>query len=303
MKIKFLSGLVTVNILTLALLLLIFWVDSTVLRTIIGLPFLLFFPGYALVTALFIGKEKLNGLQKVALSAGMSLAIVGLIGLGLSYTAWGINLEPVSLSIAYFIYLMLFITIIRKVISHQKLNLLVEVNLDIKNLEGNKYLSFILIGLIVIALGGLGYTIATHQPGEKFTEFYLLGLNGQAQDYPSEFTVREGKVTQVRYGRGLSQPVSDWGEVTIGLVNREGQKTDYYIQVQVSNTPVPLNYHGEVLDKLGPIELQTGEKWEQKLGIAPQYPGDNQMIKFLLSKGPENDLVDTLQLSINVKAE
>jgi uncharacterized membrane protein len=54
----------------------------------------LFFPGYVFITALFPEKKELDNLERLALSLGLSIAIVPLIGLLLNYTPWGIRLIP-----------------------------------------------------------------------------------------------------------------------------------------------------------------------------------------------------------------
>ena len=36
------------------------------------------------------------------------------------------------------------------------------------------------------------YVIITPKEGEKFTEFYILGPNGTASDYPTELKVGKG---------------------------------------------------------------------------------------------------------------
>ncbi|MCK4222104.1 MAG: DUF1616 domain-containing protein, partial [Dehalococcoidia bacterium] len=56
------------------------------LRIVLGLPFLLFSPGYALIAALFPKKGSLDGIERIALSFGLSIAVVPLIGLILNYT-------------------------------------------------------------------------------------------------------------------------------------------------------------------------------------------------------------------------
>ncbi len=76
------------------------WQD---LRVALGLPFILFFPGYVLIAALFSRKDDLSGIERVALSFGLSIAVVPLIGLGLNYTPWGIRLAPVLVSLIIFI--------------------------------------------------------------------------------------------------------------------------------------------------------------------------------------------------------
>jgi len=50
------------------------------IRIILGLPLVLFLPGYSLIAALFPRKDDLDGIERVALSFGLSIAIVPLIG-------------------------------------------------------------------------------------------------------------------------------------------------------------------------------------------------------------------------------
>jgi len=73
------------------------------LRIGLGLLFVLFFPGYALLSALFPKRDNLDGIERVALSFGLSIAIVPLIGLILNFTPWGIRLYPILISITLFI--------------------------------------------------------------------------------------------------------------------------------------------------------------------------------------------------------
>jgi len=67
-------------------------------RYVLGAIFVLFLPGYSLIKALFPEKE-LDNIERVALSIGMSLALVPITGLILNYTPWGIRTTPVTLSL------------------------------------------------------------------------------------------------------------------------------------------------------------------------------------------------------------
>jgi len=76
------------------------------LRNALGIVFVLWLPGYAVVKALFpvrlpieTSTENLDIIERIALSIGMSIAIVPIIGLILYYTPWGINLTPIVLSL------------------------------------------------------------------------------------------------------------------------------------------------------------------------------------------------------------
>jgi uncharacterized membrane protein len=66
-----------------------------VFRWVFGSVFVLFIPGYVAVEALFPKGRELDGIERLALSVGLSLALVPLVGLLLNYTPWGIRLDPI----------------------------------------------------------------------------------------------------------------------------------------------------------------------------------------------------------------
>ena len=70
-----------------------------VFRWVLGSVFVLFIPGYVAVEALFPKGRELDGIERLALSVGLSLALVPLVGLLLNYTPWGIRLDPIMASL------------------------------------------------------------------------------------------------------------------------------------------------------------------------------------------------------------
>jgi hypothetical protein len=75
-------------------------------RYILGTIFVLWLPGYTFTKALFptkvpiqTGSEDLAKIERIALSIGMSLALVPITGLLLNYTPWGIRLTPITTSL------------------------------------------------------------------------------------------------------------------------------------------------------------------------------------------------------------
>jgi len=84
------------------------------LRYVLGSLFVLYTPGATLIEALYPRGTELDPLERLALSIGLSLAVVPLIGLVLNYTPWGIRLKPVSMSLAAFTALMATIAVARK---------------------------------------------------------------------------------------------------------------------------------------------------------------------------------------------
>ena len=75
--------------------------NETFVRTILGLFLILFIPGYSLIAALFPKKGDLDGIERAALSFGLSIAVTPLIGLALNYTPWGIRLTPILISLRH----------------------------------------------------------------------------------------------------------------------------------------------------------------------------------------------------------
>lgn len=86
----------------------------TYVRYVLGSVYVLFIPGYAFMEALYPEEKGLKPLEKLALSIGLSLALVPLIGLVLNYTPWGIRLEPIIASTSSFTFTMLLVGAYRK---------------------------------------------------------------------------------------------------------------------------------------------------------------------------------------------
>jgi uncharacterized membrane protein len=76
--------------------------NETPIRIILGLPLVLFLPGYSLIAALFPRKYDLDGIERIALSFGLSIAVVPLLGLALNYTPFGIRLSPILTVLSVF---------------------------------------------------------------------------------------------------------------------------------------------------------------------------------------------------------
>ncbi|MDD4876468.1 MAG: DUF1616 domain-containing protein, partial [Dehalococcoidales bacterium] len=268
-----------------------------------GLPFLLFFPGYVLVAVLFVRTEGIDEIERIALSFGMSIAVTALIGLGLNYTPWGIRLEPVLYSIATFILVMSVIALLRQYRLFKKVAFIADYEFKLPGWEGNtsnKVLSIILIIAILGTIGVLGFTVIKPKIGERFTEYYILGIGSKAQDYPTEFTMDSDQVTRVQYGTEIPEMIAERGMITLGIVNHEYQTMSYQITITIDNEPISIFYDDESLAKLGPIELANEEQWEHIIGFVPVHTGENQKVEFLLFKNTESNPYLTLHLWIDV---
>jgi uncharacterized membrane protein len=192
------------------------------LRIILGLPFILFIPGYVLVFALFPARKTDHGidtLERLVLSFGLSIAVVPLLGLLLNYTPWGIRLEPILASLLFFILGIGLLGIYRWKKTNPEQRFIIQLNLSIPKQENkvDQALTIILIIAIIIVIASLIYVITMPKTGETFTEFYLLGPTGKAEGYPRNLTTQQNAT------------------VIIGIVNREHRLVNYTVEVWLVN--------------------------------------------------------------------
>ncbi len=244
----------------------------------LGLPFVLFFPGYVLIAALFPKKDDLGGIERLALSFGLSIAVVPLIGLGLNYTPWGIRLTPILLSLIFFIIIMGCISFFRrdKLPPEERYCPTFQFEFPVWKEQPlfDRVLSIALIAAILFAIGSIFYVVSMPKVGEQFTEFYILGMNGKAEGYPRELAVGEE------------------GEVIVGVVNHEYKQEKYYVEIKMDDL---------VLPKEGPIVLEHEEKWEKPLSFSYPEEYENLKVEFLLYREGDDQPYRSLHLWVIVK--
>lgn len=132
--------------------------------------------------------------------------------------------------------------------------------------------SVIVMGVLVATVSCL-YCIAFSKPGERYTEFYILGENGLADSYPRE--LEAGKEEKL----------------IAGIVNHEQRKITYHMTVRMQNI---------VKSTEGPIILKHGEKWKETVKISTNYPHEKLKVEFLLFRDQESKPYRTLHLWVTV---
>ena len=233
--------LIMVIALSLLLDVLIALYPESVLRKALGLAFVLFFPGYVFITALFPEKKELDNLERLALSFGLSIAIVPLIGLALNYTPWGIRLTPILISLTVFNLLFGTAAIYRRKNAIEPWIPWVSVEKLKEELEWeessklDKALTVILIVAILTSIGTLAYVVTHPKPGEAFTEFYILGPEGIADNYPTDLFAGEN------------------GTVIIGIVNHEHRNVTYYVQIWLVNLTWDNSTNTTIIHEMYPL--------------------------------------------------
>jgi uncharacterized membrane protein len=275
-KLRGAYDLLAIAALTALLTICIVFIPSDIPCILIGLPFVLFFPGYTLIAALFPRKESLIGIERVALSFGLSLAVVPLIGLFLNY-AWEISLYPMLISIAGFVVAMCVLAYFRRrqLSPEQRFQPHITVRLRGPDEQSklDHALTAVLVVAVVAAIAAVVYAGVSPKPGEKFTEFYLLGSSGTAGDNPSDMTLGAD------------------AEVIVGIVNHEGQDVTYRVRIGLDGA------ESEVIEG---IALHHAEKRENNVVLAPTRAGNSQKVEFLLYRDGESEPYQELYLWINV---
>jgi uncharacterized membrane protein len=241
------------------------YLNQTFIRPIFGVIVVFFVPGYALIAALFPNKKGVNNSQRIALSLGLSVAVVPAMLLILSFW-FGINLGTLLVPLALFIVICTVIAEVRRRALPQAERFSVklpQIQIIEKAFSGSerrvdKLLSVILILSIVALSLTIGYTIAFPNPGEPFTEFYILGANGTIGNYPTQYQLSEQK------------------PVTVGVVNHEQQDTSYELVVRLNDTNKSTVLYSEN------VSIADNQTWQKVVNLKPDRTGSNMTMEFLL---------------------
>lgn len=242
--------------------------NETFIRIILGILLVLFIPGYSLIAAIFPKKRDLEGIERVALSFGLSISVTPLMGLILNYTPWGIRLDPILICLTAFTMVMCLIAFVRRRRLPDEEKYSVQFGDFLDDIRGSfkgksqteRILSIILIISIILAISTTVYIIVKPKEGEKFTEFYILGLDGKASNYPTNLA--QGQT----------------GSVIIGVVNHEYATTNYHMVVTVNGSTL----------KNDTITLTNNQKMEIPFNFTAGTPGEKKM-EFLLYKLPDQE--------------
>lgn len=200
---------------------------------------ILFIPGYSVITALYPKKTSLDSIERVLLSFGLSIGLAAFLGLLLKYSFIkylpfvnkltqlnNLNYTSLTIILSTFTFIMLLIAFIRRRRTPEGEKFYVNFGGFASSIKGqfegksrtNKVLSIILIITILLAISTTVYIILKPKHGETFTEFYILGPNGKASDYPTNLTVGQN------------------GTVIMGIVNHEYQTANYEVVVRSNGT-------------------------------------------------------------------
>lgn len=136
----------------------------------------------------------------------------------------------------------------------------------------NTALTLFLAIVLVLAIFGVILIVVLPQPGEPFTELFLLGPGGNASDYPTNLTVGQT------------------ANVTVGVVNHENANANYTLVVSLDNAPVASRS----------FSLANNDQWENSIPFAPTHSGMGQKLEFDLYKGSDPSVYRSVYLYVTV---
>jgi uncharacterized membrane protein len=268
-----LLGIVAVTCL---LILFTYVFPSQPLRIILGITVLLFCPGFVLSAAIAPRSGDMTGTVRLTLSLVLSIVVVSLTGLALNYTAPGITLESMLLSVAAFIVVVSIIGWLRLLLLPGGERGVLEFKVEMPHravsvLDGTFMIIMVLVLAVAIVAGG--YFALAPKNSEPFTQFYILNQNQGTLYTPAD--------------------LSAGGEATVALAieNHEGNQVDYRIQVLLN---------GEPYSEFDSISVLDEGQWQDDITFTPGSAGQNQ-VEFLLFKNSETEpYLRPLSLWVNV---
>ncbi len=272
------SDMLVVLVMSIAQLLCIALIPDSPVRIVLGLPFVLFFPGYMLLCVLFPQKSDITNLERLALSIGLSLAITPLIALALNYTPMGIQMSSIVTSLFGFTIAMTILTYYRrtKLSQDQKFTSLINIKMPkLKSLNTFDKLSIIGFFVAVLSIAMLtGYLASQPKIYQQYTEFYVLDSNGQPPQNPLNLTAAENAT------------------IILGITNHEYENVTYKIT---------LTLNGTIIETISNITLSNQMTWQQNYVFAALQTHDRLDLEITLYREGVADPYRSLQLWLTVQ--
>jgi uncharacterized membrane protein len=266
--------LVACMLLALVLIALVAFLPDSLARQILGLIFVLFLPGYAATAALFPENEQIDAIERVALSFGLSIAIVPLIGLALNFTPFGIRLDPILASVSAFIIVAALVGWYRRMRlpMDERFAIVIDFEMDWKGMPlVDRLLTVGIVVMLVASIVVLAWAVTTPREGESFTQLAILGPDGMATDYPRNLTVGEDARVLISVKSYEHEPmnytivlvlttVSDYN-FTIGQDSIDWNDThqlEPYVGIAQNFTLEHLEYYNQTFD----FDVTTEGEWK-----------------------------------------
>ncbi|MFC6733666.1 DUF1616 domain-containing protein [Haladaptatus sp. DYSN1] len=234
----------------------VLYVNDSVMRALIGLPLVVFVPGYALLVALYphrhVVTEHVDGWfvngdvdapvpanthvterglslgSRLALSFGLSLALLAPLAIVISLLGFTFSLETMLGSLAVFATLALLVGSVRRrsIAPEDRFSLPLDAwfshvssSIFDADTKFDTVLNLALTAAVIIAMSGFAYALFVPNYGEQYTEFSLGTQTAEGQfelaGYPTQFE------------QGVPQ------ELVVAIGNQEGANARYTVVVEL----------------------------------------------------------------------
>ncbi len=235
----------------------VLWPAAGPLR-VLSLPVVLLSPGYALWAFLDSQFEVLDWSERLAIGFGVSVAVSTLAMLLLNYTNWGVTAVSAVSALAVATAALSAGVAVRRL---GRFGAFVAANAQRpsgRRFQWSTSLALLLITLSLVAGAAVYRQLPASGFPERYTEFYLLGPEGAAQDYPAAVVLGSSATA------------------TIGIVNHQGRESTFTVDIQDDT---------RLLTEAGPIRLRNNERWEHTVAFKPSEPGVRRVQFVLKSDG------------------
>jgi uncharacterized membrane protein len=250
-----------------------------IVRLLLGLPFVLYIPGYLLQGLFFPQRADLDRIERIGLSLGLSVALITLLALLLNALPWGLSSPAILIGQGGMTLLLILLTVIVRWFQPVDQVYIPNINPHLNRWWSSLGMSeqnmmVVMAGALFLASLTAAWILLVPSKSQYMTEFYILGQEGLAEDYPREIIA----------GQTIT--------ITTGITNREGTISTYNILVKAGE---------QILGQAGPITLADQAAWEQPVKFIAPTAGDDQQIMFLLEREGQQSPYRSLQLWVNVK--
>ncbi|POG56251.1 DUF1616 domain-containing protein [Haloferax marisrubri] len=268
-------------------------------QALVGIPVLLFLPGYALLLALFPAgssdapvegpsfgrfewQPNLSLVERFALAFGMSVALLPVVGLTLLWTGVGLNTAPVIVALSAVIVVGLAVgeTRRRRLPESERFHVPIRrwyadvVRSFDQPSRIDSLLNVALAFAILLAVASLSYALVAPGTGESYSSLSLLtqGADGEfvAADYPEALVVGEQT------------------ELFVSIENAEGEATSYTLVAELQRVE-RVNGETTVVERqvLGSRTetVADGETWRTRHTFAPVVTGEDLRLTYFLYEG------------------
>lgn len=258
------------------------------LRLLFGLVYVCYVPGYCLTAALFPRRNDLSEIERLGLNLGLSIATVPVLAVVLDQSPWGLELWPIMMSEISFTGLCMLVAIGRRIRTEDDQVYAPELRWyprrwwkSLPTFEQRLYQ--LVAGTLLVAGLCATWILLVPSSDANMTEFYMLGENGRAEDYPR----------QAAPGQTLM--------VTAGIDNQERTSGQYRIEVWASDRWNPAQR--TMVQTAGPITLAAGQG--QRMPVSWNTPalGSDQSIELLLYRDADLQPYRRLQLWVNLQPQ